>query len=157
MTISSLYQESLYMEKYIQNRPWTLPLTPDSPISSVSSSTMLLLLSIRGPPRSQGPLDCLLTMSQEGHLEALLVAALTRSSSASSPCWLDSSGFHSSLIVPQGCKLAHFLLDRLLLGSYRLHLLSYNLYLLSYTTHLLSMRLNLLSDMLHLRSHTLDK
>ena len=145
------------MEKYIQNRPWTLPLAPDSPMSSVSSSTMLLLLSIKGPSRSQGPLDCLLTMSQEGHLEALLVVALTRSSSVSSSTWLDSRGFPNSLTVPQGCKLALLLLDMLLIGSYRLHLLSYNLYLLSYTTHLLSARLNLLSDMLHLRSHTLDR
>ena len=160
------------MAKYIETGPWTLPLTPDSPMSmssasSSSSSTMLLLLSTRGPSWSQGALDHLPTsskpsMSQEGHLEALLVAALTRSSSANSSTWLDSRGFHSSLTVLQGCKLALLLLERLVLGSYRLHLLSYSLalvserlYLLSYTMHL-SARLYLLSDMLHFLFRSLD-
>ena len=52
------------------------------------------------------------SMSQEGHLEDLLVVALTRSSSASSSSWLNSRRFHSSLKVLQGCKLALLLLDR---------------------------------------------
>ena len=51
-------------------------------------------------------------MSQGGRLEDLLMAALMRSSSASPSTWLDSREFHSSLTVPQGCKLVLLSLDR---------------------------------------------
>ena len=66
-------------------------------------------------------------MSQGGRLEDLLMAALMRSSSASPSTCLDSRGFHSSLTVPQGCKVVLLLLDR--------HAARHHMQVLQYSPH----------------------